>query len=106
MHKETARAMAYERVHYFSELYQISFGKIFIKNQKTRWGSASSRGNLSFSYKIALLPEKLRDYIIVHELCHLAEFNHSRKFWELVSKTVPDYREARKELRRQGMGLA
>jgi predicted metal-dependent hydrolase len=105
-HKETVRALVHARVRYYSEFYQIPFGRIFIKNQKTRWGSASSKGNLSFNYRIALLPEHLRDYIIVHELCHLAEFNHSRKFWSLVAKAVPNHKAMRRELRKWGMGLA
>ena len=59
---------------------------------------------MNFNYKIALLPERLADYIIVHELCHLEEFNHSQKFWNLVAKEIPDYLNARRELKKSGVG--
>ena len=73
--------------------------KINIKNQKTRWGSCTKSKNLNLNYKIIFLPKKHQDYIIVHEMCHLKEFNHSHKFWSLVSKTLPDYLEIKVELR-------
>ncbi|HLC99833.1 MAG TPA: M48 family metallopeptidase [Patescibacteria group bacterium] len=98
-HKEEALFLAENRIRYFNAIYQFAFSSINIKNQKTRWGSCSKKGNLNFSYKIALLPQQLSDYIIVHELCHLGEFNHSKKFWNLVEKTVPDYLALRTELK-------
>lgn len=102
-HKDQAMAVAHSRIEYFNGLYCFKFNKINIKNQKTRWGSCSKRGNLNFNYKIALLPPRLADYIVVHELCHLGEFNHSYKFWNLVAKTMPDYLDRRKELKRIGV---
>ena len=99
-HKEEALALAERRVEHFNKIYKFQFNKINIKNQKTRWGSCSRKGNLNFNYKIALLPQRMADYIIVHELCHLGEFNHSRKFWNLVAKTMPDYLDIRNELKR------
>ena len=99
-YKEQALLLAEERIVYFNKFYGYSWKKITIKNTKTRWGSCSKKGNLNFSYKIALLPQKMADYIIVHELCHLGEFNHSRQFWDLVAKTVPDYLELRRELKK------
>ncbi len=60
---------------------------------------------MNFNYKIVFLPSEVRDYIIVHEICHLKEFNHSRKFWDLVRKVVPDYAEINKKLRREGLVL-
>lgn len=104
-HKERARALAHTRLVYFNETYRFNYNRISIKNQKSRWGSCSSKGNLNFNYKIALLPERLANYIIVHELCHLGEFNHSQKFWDLVAQTIPDYVELRKELKRSGASL-
>jgi len=98
-HKDRALALARERVGYFNKVYGFKFNKIAIKNQKTRWGSCSRKGNLNFNYKIALLPERLADYIIVHELCHLKEFNHSPNFWNLVAEVEPDYLEIRKQLK-------
>ncbi|PIP23438.1 MAG: hypothetical protein COX90_01110 [Candidatus Nealsonbacteria bacterium CG_4_10_14_0_2_um_filter_38_17] len=70
-----------------------------MKNQKTRWGSCFKKGNPNFNYKIALLSQRLADYIVVHELCHLGELNHSQKSWNLVAKAVPDYPEIRDELK-------
>ncbi len=98
-HRELARFLVHQRVKYFSQVYQVTPGRISIRNQKTRWGSCSKRGNLNFNYKIVLLPTHLADYIIVHELCHLKEFNHSANFWNLVALTFSNYLEIRKELR-------
>ena len=101
-HKERARAFAHERLAYFNRYYGLTFNAVSIRNQKTRWGSCSRRGNLNFNYKIALLSPHLADYIIVHELCHLKELNHSERFWDLVALTVPDHRSRRTELRKGG----
>ena len=97
--KKTAQILVKQKIEQFNLIYNFKFNRISIKNQKTRWGSCSSKGNLNFNYKIIFLPEKIADYIVVHELCHLYEFNHSQKFWNLVAKTIPDYREIRKELK-------
>ena len=97
--KEVARRLATARLAHFNAHYNFNIGRIAIKNQSSRWGSCSKKGNLNFNYKIALLPPHLADYIIVHELCHLGQLNHSPKFWALVSEAVPNYKTARKELR-------
>ena len=97
--KEAALNLAEERVNYFNKIYKLKFNKITIKRQKTRWGSCSSKGNLNYNYKILFLPKHIADYIIVHELCHLKEFNHSRKFWNLVARAVPSYLEIKRELK-------
>lgn len=97
--KDKALTLVHERVKFYNKIYGFSFNKIFIKNQKTRWGSCSCKQNLNLNYKIVFLPEKHQDYIIVHEMCHLKEFNHSRKFWALVEKTLPNYLDIKKELR-------
>ncbi len=97
--KEEARALAKSKTDYFSALYNFRPARISIRNQKTRWGSCSRKGNLNFNYRIIHLPEKYLDYVIVHELCHFKEFNHSKKFWNLVKETIPDYKKIRKEIR-------
>jgi hypothetical protein len=102
-HKEQARALIYERLRIYNEIYNFSYNKVFIKNQKTCWGSCSSKKNLNFNYKILFLPKEQQDYIIVHELCHLKEMNHSPKFWALVKKSIPNYRDIKKQLRSSGM---
>lgn len=98
--KTRANDLAEERIEYFNKFYNFAFRRISIRNQKTRWGSCSRKGNLNFNYKIANLTPELRDYIIVHELCHLRELNHSPRFWNLVSQTVPNYKERRRDLRK------
>lgn len=100
--KDKALALALLRLEHFNKIYEAKISKVNIKNQKTRWGSCSRKGNINFNYKIALIPSRLADYIIVHELCHLKEFNHSRKFWNLVAETIPDWRERRGELKKSG----
>lgn len=98
-YKEEAMRLVEKRVKFFSKKYNFSFSKIFIKNQKTRWGSCTKNKNLNINYKIIFLPKKQQDYIIVHELCHLREFNHSRKFWSLVEKLLPNYLDIKNDLR-------
>lgn len=85
----------------FNKFYNFKYNKIFIKNQKSRWGSCSSQGNLNFNYRLIYLENKFQDYIIVHELCHLQEMNHGKNFWKLLSLQIPDYKKIRKELRKK-----
>jgi predicted metal-dependent hydrolase len=94
-----ARTLIEERLAYFQKFYGVSWRRISIRNQKTRWGSCARNGNLSFNYRLLLLPAHLRDYVIVHELCHLIEFNHSPKFWALVNQVLPDSASLRHELK-------
>ncbi|MES2623612.1 MAG: SprT family zinc-dependent metalloprotease [Patescibacteria group bacterium] len=96
--KKKAQIIAEEKIKYFNQFYNFTYNTVRIKNQKTRWGSCSKKGNLNFNYKLAILPEKLANYLVVHELCHLGEFNHSQKFWNLVGKVIPDYKVLRAEL--------
>ncbi len=99
-YKEDTLILVKERLEYFNKLYHFKWNRISIKNQKTRWGSCSRQGNLNFNYKIVLLPEEQADYIIVHELCHLKELNHSSRFWKLVSLSIPSYKDIRSNLRK------
>lgn len=101
--KDDAFALVNKRVEFYNRIYGFSFHNISIKNHTTRWGSCSSKRNLNFNYRILFLPTLLQDYIIVHELCHLQEFNHSRKFWALVTRAAPHYVEIKKELRHYGL---
>jgi hypothetical protein len=98
-HKEEAFELVLNRIKVFSKKLAFSYNAVNIKNQKTRWGSCSRNSNININYKIIFLPKKQQDYIIVHELCHLKEFNHSRKFWSLVGKIMPNYLEIKNELR-------
>jgi predicted metal-dependent hydrolase len=98
-YKERARAFISERVRYWSSYYPYPFSKIVIRNQKSRWGSCSHTGVLSFNYKLYFLAPELVDYVVVHELCHLQEMNHSRSFWCLVEKHIKNYRDLRGQLR-------
>jgi predicted metal-dependent hydrolase len=96
--KSSAMRLAKDRLQYFNQFYGFTWTSVGVRNQKTRWGSCSSAGRLNFSYKICLLPPHLADYIIVHELCHLGEMNHSKKFWALVARALPEYRQLKHEL--------
>lgn len=106
-YKRQARVLVNQRIAVLNKQYGFRFGRISIRNQKSRWGSCSKKGNLNFNYRIVLLPPEHADYIIVHELCHLKEFNHSKKFWDLVAAAAPNYKQLRKELRSHigGAGL-
>jgi predicted metal-dependent hydrolase len=98
--KPAAAALVRQKIAQFNGIYNYDFRGLAIRNQKTRWGSCSRRGNLSFNWRILLLDSRAQEYLIVHELCHLAEFNHSPRFWALVARTVPDYAAIRRRLKR------
>lgn len=98
-HKETARKILHERLTHFAPLCGVTFNRVAIRNQKRRWGSCTSRGNLNFSYRLVFLPKELCDYVVVHELCHLKELNHGPAFWIEVEKVVPNYQSLIKSMR-------
>ena len=98
-HRTAALALARNKVLQWNAYYNFFYNRVSIKNQKTRWGSCSRKGNLNFNFKIVHLPEPVLDYLVVHELCHLRELNHSKKFWQLVAQTIPNYKELRQQLK-------
>ena len=93
------------RVRFFAERMGVTYGRITIRNQRGRWGSCSSAGNLNFNCLLMLAPPEVRDYVIVHELAHRKQMNHSAAFWEEVEKVLPDYRRQVKWLKEQGSQL-
>ena len=94
-----------ERVRYYAPIVGVNYGRITIRNQKTRWGSCSSKGNLNFNCLLILAPPEVLDYVVVHELCHRKHMNHSKEFWAEVEKVLPDYREAEAWLKTEGRKL-
>jgi len=97
--KDEVKKIVEERLCFFNSTYGHKYNNVKIRNQKSRWGSCSRKGNLNFNYKIMYLPPEVRDYVIVHELCHLKQFNHSKDFWNLVSIAIPDHKLVRKSLK-------
>lgn len=102
---EEALAAIPPKVKEYAAVLGVTYGRITIRNQKSRWGSCSAKGNLNFNCLLVKVPEDVRDYVIVHELCHRMEMNHSEKFWKLVESVLPDYRERRKWLKEKGNAL-
>ncbi len=98
-YKDQARHFVHQKLHELNQRYNFSFNRVAIKNHSTRWGSCSKQKNLNFNYRIFFLSNELAEYVIVHELCHLTQMNHSKKFWALVAQVVPDFKERRKQLR-------
>jgi predicted metal-dependent hydrolase len=88
-----------DRVKYIAEKFGFNFKTVKIRGQKTRWGSCSSKGNLSFNYKLLQFRKEVIDYVIIHELCHTKELNHSPKFWKYVEGLCPGYKMLKKELK-------
>lgn len=99
-HKEAARRFIAPLAESWSRAYGLTYNRIAIKDTTSLWGSCSRRGNLNFSFKLLFLPRDVAEYIIVHEICHLAHHDHSARFWSLVERGLPSYRKLRTELRR------
>lgn len=91
-----------QRVSKYAAIIGVTVGRITIRHQKTRWGSCSVKGNLSFNCLLMLCPEDVRDYVVVHELCHRKEMNHSSCFWAEVTKVLPGYTKQRQWLKNNG----
>lgn len=100
-----AKTVVAERVARYAPLVGVTYGRVTIRSQHTRWGSCSGKGNLNFNCLLMLVPEEVMDYVIVHELCHRKEMNHSASFWAQVERVLPDYRERRKWLKENGQAL-
>lgn len=90
---------------YYARLMGVTYGRISIREQKTRWGSCSSKGNLNFNWRLIFAPEEVVDYIVVHELAHRKEMNHSRAFYNVVASVLPDYKVQEKWLKENGEKL-
>lgn len=100
-----ARQTVPERVAYFAPLVGVTYGRIAIRSQHTLWGSCSGKGNLNFNCLLMLTPPEILDYVVVHELCHRKEMNHSARFWAEVGRVLPDFENQRKWLRENGTAL-
>ena len=107
--EDEARLAVHERVVKVAEVEAerlgVSFREIAVRDQRTRWGSCSSRGTLSFNWRLALAPPEVLEYVVVHELCHLRVHDHSRRFWSLLESVRPSYRAERLWLREHGAEL-
>ena len=104
-YRDAAKEYIPKRVEYYHEFTGGNYEKITIRDQKTRWGSCSANGTLSFNYRLMLAPPRVLDYVVVHELCHLTHMNHSREFWNMVESILPEYSEYRKWLKDNGHTL-
>ncbi len=101
-YRQQATQFIPERVKFFAELHQLHYEKIKITSARTRWGSCSSKNTLNFSWRLMLTPLDVIDYVVIHELAHTIHHNHSKRFWNLVGKFLPDYKARRKQLRQYG----
>ncbi len=88
-----------DRVSYYADIMGVSYNRITIRDQKTRWGSCSSKGNLNFNFRLYYMPQHLMDYVIVHELSHRRHMDHSKEFWNEVGRFYPEYKKCVEELR-------
>lgn len=100
-----AREYFPKRAAHFQQFTGGTYNRITIRDQKTRWGSCSARGTLSFNWRLMLAPPAILDYVVVHELCHLTHMNHSPAFWQAVEAVCPDYRDSRRWLKEHGQEL-
>ena len=103
--RERIQTFIEEKVSYYASVMGVSYGRITMRNQKTRWGSCSSKGNLNFNCLLMLAPSEILDYVVVHELCHRKQMNHSKAFWLEVEKVLPDYKESIEWLKEEGCQL-
>lgn len=104
-YKKMATFVLPERTEFFAKKYGFRFKSITIKTLKSRWGSCSREGNLNFNWRLIMAPTDVLDYVVVHEVCHLKQLNHSSKFWDLVEIECPNHKQAKKWLRDHGQLL-
>lgn len=104
-YRNAARVRLENRVAYYHSITGGHYTSVTVRDQKTRWGSCSSRGTLSFNYRLIFAPPVILDYVVVHELCHLTHMNHSKEFWNMVASVMPDYKIYRQWLRDHGSEL-
>ncbi|MFL0269203.1 M48 family metallopeptidase [Candidatus Clostridium radicumherbarum] len=100
-----ARRIFQDRVNFYSNILNVRPKRIAIKDQKSRWGSCSSKGNINLNYRLIMAPMEVMDYVIVHELCHLIHLNHSKEFWALVKEVFPSYLKCKEWLKINGNSL-
>lgn len=103
--REKTRCLITERVQYYAPIIGVTYNQIAVRTQHTLWGSCSSKGNLNFNCLLALVPPQVLDYVVVHELCHRKEMNHSKQFWDAVERIMPDYKIHKKWLKDNGNKL-
>ena len=103
--RERTRILVTERARHFAPLVGVTYNQIAIRSQRTRWGSCSSKGNLSFNCLLMLAPEAVRDYVVVHELCHRKQMNHSDIFWTEVNRVLPEYKVSKQWLKDHGKNI-
>ena len=103
--RERARSVLAQRTAYFARQIGVTYGRITVRDQKTRWGSCSQAGNLNFNFRLILAPPEVLDYVVVHELCHRRQMNHSAQFWQEVAQVLPDYRARKAWLTENGWRL-
>jgi predicted metal-dependent hydrolase len=104
-YRRQARQILNQRVNLYADWYGFQYNKIRITSARSRWGSCSPHGSLNFSWRLILTPTEAVDYVVIHELVHTIVHNHSKRFWEKVAKIMPDYKERRKWLRKNGQRL-
>lgn len=104
-YRQQARKVIVERMAFFARNHNLTPKKLRISSARTRWGSCSTKGTLSFTWRLVMAPPDVIDYVVVHELCHLKEMNHSKTFWTLVEAILPDYRKRRAWLKKNGSSL-
>ena len=98
-YRKKAEETVHDRLQHFNEHYGFTYRRVTLRNQRSRWGSCTGKLNLNFNWRLIMAPIEIIDYVVVHEMCHLRQMNHSKNFWNLVAETIPDYKKMRKWLR-------